>query len=796
MPGDTSFAIHPDNHPQKEAVDFFDIGNILKTVRIQNGLFMETESGEMKILVYREGIIRFLYKPGGTAAEETTPAVTARPGRVHFSVQETEEKVFLGTKKLTVEIHKNPCRVIIGDREGKILLKEGAKGIGYNKAKEIICFKEMADVDHVYGLGEKTGFLNKKDGKYVMWNTDVYAPHNPETDPLYLSVPFFMAVRNGTAYGIYFDNSHRSFFDFENGSGVYSFGAAGGQMDYYFIAGPLPKDVISGYTLLTGRMPLPPKWALGYHQSRYSYQSEEEVRNLCAAFRKKNIPLDAVYLDIHYMDGYRVFTFDKERFPNPEKLVADLKKQGIMTVPIVNPGVKEDPEYPVFKEGILNNYFCRYIDGRVFYGDVWPGKSAFPDFIHAEVRDWWGERHRFYSGMGMEGIWNDMNEPAVFNESKTMDEKVVHNDEGDLKTHREMHNLYGFYMCMAAYEGMKKLLDGKRPFLLTRAGFAGVQRYAAVWTGDNRSFWEHLQMSLPMLMNMGISGIPFCGVDVGGFAHHATGELLVRWVQAGAFMPFFRNHSAIESKRQEPWAFGEKYEKIIKKYIVLRYQWLPHLYTLFAEAHKKGFPVMRALFLEYPHDEKTYNIHDQFLLGENVMIAPIMQPGCECRAAYFPEGRWIDYWTDEEYAGKQYHLIYAPLEKLPVFIKKGSAVIHGEAKVSTAVPDKKLVIHLYYEDNHETRFQLYDDDGRTFCYEDGVYLRRIFHVSYRGQEITIETNDEGQFRPEWTEMKLVIHGYSGESLQVKWNGKNVLAEKKDGKVFSLLLSNLQRHAQS
>lgn len=789
MPDDTSFAIHPEKYPHRKSRDFFDIGNIIRIDCNRNGLTIGTESGELKVLFYRDEIIRFIYRPGGAASEKTSAAVTAAPVEVPFSVREDGEKVFLSTKRLKVEIQKKPCRVIIKDEKEKILLKEGTKGIGYNHSKEVICFKEAADDDRFYGLGEKTGFLNKKGDRFVMWNTDVYAPHNPETDPLYLSVPFFMAARNGTAYGIYFDNTHRTFFDFQSQNNVYSFGGDGGQMDYYFIAGPEPKDVIAGYTVLTGRMPLPPKWALGYHQSRYSYSSEKEVRDLCATFRKKNIPLDAVYLDIHYMDGYRVFTFDKERFPNPESLVADLKKQGIMTVPIVNPGVKEDPEYPVFQEGMLKNYFCRYIDGRVFYGNVWPGKSAFPDFFHSKVRDWWGKRHRFYSRMGIEGIWNDMNEPSVFNESKTMDDKVIHNYEGEIKTHREMHNLYGFYMCMATYEGMKKLLNGKRPFLLTRAGFAGVQRYAAVWTGDNRSFWEHLQMSLPMLMNIGISGIPFCGADVGGFAYHANGELLVRWIQAGVFMPFFRNHSAIETRRQEPWAFGEKYELIIKKYIKLRYQWLPQLYTLFAEAHEKGLPVMRALFLEYPHDEKTFNIHDQFLLGENVMIAPIMQPGNECRAVYFPEGCWVDYWTDEEYAGKQYHLVSAPLDKLPVFIKKGTAVIHGEDKTSTAVPDKKLVIHLYYEDNHVSAFQLYDDDGQTFLYEDGEFLRRTFHVSYRGEEITIETNDEGRFRPGWSEMEFQIHGCSHDSLRVKWNGRSSAAEKKDGKVFAVSFRN-------
>ena len=234
-----------------------------------------------------------------------------------------------------------------------------------------------------------------------------------------------------------------------------------------------------------------------------------------------------------------------------------------------------------------------------------------------------------------------MNEPAIFNETKTMDVEVIHTYENQLKTHRELHNLYGLFMSKATYEGMKKQLNGKRPFLLTRAGFSGIQKYAAVWTGDNRNFWEHLQMSLPMVMNLGLSGIPFSGPDVGGFAHDVNGELFVRWTQVGSLTPFFRNHSAIGTVRQEPWSFGKKVEEIVKKYILFRYKWLPHLYSLFTLAHETGIPIMRPLVLEYPADQQTYNISDQFMIGENVLVAPIMQPGVKARAVYFPEGRWV-----------------------------------------------------------------------------------------------------------------------------------------------------------
>lgn len=784
---DTSFAIHPGQNTEGETTGFYDIGNIERIEKERNGLSIQTNTGELKVVVYRDGVIRFAYNPFGNTNLKGSPAIIAVPDGADFSMTEEESKITLTTKKLQVDIKKQPVRITIKDSKGNILLKEERKGMGFTTKKDVGCFKEMAEDDYFYGFGEKTGYLNKRGEKLEMWNTDVYAPHNPETDPLYQSIPFFITLNRGISHGIFFDNTYKTFFDFQTGQDVYSFSAEGGQLDYYFLSGPTPKDVIMQYTDLTGRMPIPPKWTLGYHQSRYSYETEGEVREIIRYFQEKAIPLDAIYLDIHYMDGFRVFTFDKSRFPNPKALVSDLKEQGIRVVPIVDPGVKEDPEYAVFQEGILEDRFCQYIDGKIYYGDVWPGNSAFPDFANSDVRKWWGEKHKFYKDLGIEGIWNDMNEPAVFNETKTMDVKVIHNDDGVLKTHREMHNLYGLLMGEATYTGMKDLLEGKRPFLLTRAGYSGVQRYAAVWTGDNRSFWEHLQLSVPMIMNLGLSGVPFAGADVGGFAHHSNGELLARWIQVGAFTPFFRNHSAIGFLHQEPWSFGEKYEKIIKKYIGLRYKWLPQLYTLFAEAHEKGIPVMRPLLLEYPDDATTYNMNDQFMLGDNTIVAPIMQPSTNTRAVYLPEGQWVDYWTDEILKGKQYHLVTAPLDTLPIFIKRGTAIAHGDEKGSTAVQDEKLTLHLYYEDKTGTIFRLYEDDGSTFDYEAGTYLWKTFHVNYNGNEIKIRTSSQGQFKSSSVHVEFVIHSYREHALVVNIDEKVFSAEKKDEKTFSVTI---------
>ena len=778
---DTSFAIHPGQKKTLENTTYHDVGNLLNFEETKGVYTFSCDAGYVTLLFYRQDIVRIIMNPFEKPSVKSSVALVKEPEKVNVEVVENEVEIALSTGKLAIKILKTPFRVSIYDGTGTLLVRETVKGMGYKENREVICFKEMSENDHFYGFGEKSGFLDKRGEKMTMWNTDVYAPHNPETDALYESIPYFMTLRNGNAHGIFFDNTFKTTFDLRTETDTFSFHAEGGQLDYYVLAGPTPKAVLEQYTDLTGRAPIPPKWAIGYHQSRYSYETEQEVRELAKTFLEKNIPLDVIYLDIHYMDGYRVFSFDKDRFPTPDKMIKDLKNAGIRIVPIVDPGVKEDPEYKIYQEGIRNDLFCKYIEGNIYFGEVWPGNSAFPDFTTKKAREWWGDKHSFYTDLGIEGIWNDMNEPAVFNETKTMDLKVLHDNEGDPRTHRELHNIYGLMMGEATYEGMKKQLSGKRPFLLTRAGYSGVQRYAAVWTGDNRSFWEHLQMSLPMVMNLGLSGIPFTGPDVGGFAHDSNGELLARWTQVGAFTPYFRNHSAIGFARQEPWSFGVKYEEVIKKYIQLRYQWMPQLYSLFAEANETGTPVVRPLMMGYPNDEHTFNLSDQFMFGDNVIIAPIMTPGTTHRAVYLPEGIWVNYWTDEVLEGGTHHLIQADLEILPIFIKQGTMIAHGEVKQSTDYIDEKLTIHLYTSSEGSSLFTLYEDDGKTFDYEKGAFLRKTIKAEFQQNKLELTIEDEGSYTPTWKHLELKLHN-STENLKVNVNGKEISEKEYDRKV--------------
>ncbi|RNA70085.1 glycoside hydrolase family 31 protein [Alteribacter keqinensis] len=777
---DTSFAIHPGNKQQIEGTNHHDIGNVRSFKKKEGRFVFECDNGTVNVLFYSDSVARVVMNQKQDPVLEGSFAVIKEPGYVDVSVQEKDEEVTLTAQEMSLHVLKAPMRITFKDSDGQIIVGEGKKGMGHSHEGKVICYKEALPYEHYYGFGEKTGFLDKKGEKMTMWNTDVYAPHNPETDALYQSIPFFLTLRGGRAHGLFFDNTGKTHFNMRTEAGTYSFSGDSGQMDYYVMAGPGMKEVLSQYTSLTGTMPLPPKWALGFHQSRYSYETEEEVRELVGNFLEKSIPVDAIYLDIHYMDGYRVFTFDEDRFPNAKQLVADLKEQGIRLVPIVDPGVKEDPEYEAYQEGVHDDRFCKYIEGNVYYGDVWPGNSAFPDFTSDSVQKWWGGKHKFYSDLGIEGIWNDMNEPAVFNETKTMDTKVMHDNNGNPKTHRELHNIYGLKMGEATYEGMKNNLEGKRTFLLTRAGYAGVQRYASVWTGDNRSFWEHLQLALPMCMNLGMSGVPFCGPDVGGFAHDANGQLLARWTQFGTFTPYFRNHSAIGTLRQEPWSFGEDVEANVKKYIDLRYIWMPHLYKLFRDASLTGLPVMRPLVFEYPEDKNTFNLSDQFMIGDNVIVAPITTPDTEHRVVYLPGGEWVNYWTDDIQEGGRHIMVEAPLDTLPIFVKADTVVAHGSPKQSTAVKEDNFQLHAYFGKIAEASYTIYEDDGETFGYENGEAFEKSVNLSYDSDVLTITTEDlNTRFTPDWSEITIVIHG-AFDVTEAALNGRNVEMEKLDG----------------
>lgn len=749
----TSEAISPDKvQAIGRTIGSMTLGSVQSVRWQEQDLLILAERGSLVIRVLPRGMIRIKLFPGTAGAEaifsmQSTVAIVPQgnPEGLLSEVQLREEgdKYTLSTSEVLLSIGKQDGGISFMSHSRQFITDQAP--LAWDESMEVTGLFTVGKSAHFYGLGEKTGALDKKGERYEMWNSDVYAPHVPEIEALYQSIPLLVVHEDDYTYGLFLDNPGRTFFDMRSNSDSLLMQTETGSMDYYFIPGPDMKSVVSRYTTLTGRMELPPHWALGYHQSRYSYMSQEEVLELARTFREKQIPCDVIYLDIHYMDGYRVFTFDPQRFPDPKGMIAELKSLGIRIVPIVDPGVKLDMNYPVFKEGTAHGYFCVKPDGQPFVGPVWPGMSVFPDFTEDEAAEWWGDLHRFYTEMGIEGIWNDMNEPAVFNPSMTMDLDTMHSNNGNPVNHGEIHNLYGLLMSKSTAEGMKRNLNGHRPFVLTRAGYAGIQRYAAVWTGDNRSFWEHMAMSIPMVLNLGLSGIAFAGPDIGGFAHHTSGELLVRWTQMGSLFPYCRNHSELRSIRQEPWCFGPEVEEICREYIGLRYRLLPLIYSLFREAAETGLPVIRPLVLEYPDDSHVTNLCDQFLLGEQLLAAPVYRPGTTCRAVYLPAGTWIDYWSGQSYEGGQHILADAPLERLPLYVKAGAIVPH-QPVVESTIPEaqteltaqRELTIDMYCSGKESTgRFELYEDDGLTLEYEEGEGAYNLHRILLEESEGTV-----------------------------------------------------------
>ncbi len=621
------------------------------------------------------------------------------------------------------------CRDYRGERKRAAGLSDEMKALkaaeGHQVEEEdgsegIQVIKRMEGDESFYGLGDKTGFLDKRGYEYVMWNTDDPDPQVDNFKSLYKSIPFFITLRKDAVFGLFFDNPYRSCFDMgKESDDYYWYGVSDGNLDYYLIAGDSMAEVLGNYTYLTGTAPLPQKWTLGYHQSRWSYMSEEEIRDVAKRMRECGVPCDVIHLDIDYMDGFRVFTWNKDRYDSPERMMEDLKRDGFRIVTIIDPGVKLDEGYSVYDEGVKNGYFATTPEGEIYVNAVWPGDAVYPDFGRPEVREWWAKNQKFLLDKGVSGVWNDMNEPASFRGELPQD--VVFTDEDEKADHARMHNLYGHNMAKATYMGLKEQSQ-KRPFVITRACYAGTQKYSTAWTGDNHSIWAHLQMVIPQLCNLGLSGMPFVGTDVGGFGSDCTKELMCRWVEAGCFSPLFRNHSAVGTRYQEPWQFDEETLNIYREAVKLRYRLIPYYYDLFFEGEKTGMPILRPLVLHYEEDENVRNLNGEFLVGENLLVAPVVNPGDRVKMVYLPQGDWYDYWTKEKVSGGRWILRDAPLELCPIYVKAGTVLPVWPQMNYTGEKDtdEELLLEVFPGNGSFDHFQ---DDGESFAYRDGAFNR-------------------------------------------------------------------------
>jgi alpha-glucosidase len=735
---------------------------------------------QVAITLITSHIVRVRLAPYGTFRPHRSWAVA--PPDEHFepipyTVEETSDAIIIRPEAadedapLAIHVQRNPCRISFVDAAGQRFCADSGGMQWEDTDTQVACAKHIDSGEQFFGFGERTGPLNKTGYFFTNWTTDPGTKQGPTSDPLYIAIPVFCSVRPGLAYGFFLNNTWRSSFDMGDADPhTWRMQADNGEIDYYVFYGPTPKAVSKGIGHVLGTTPLPPRWAIGYHQSRWGYMSEARVREIASTFRNRDIPCDVIHLDINYMDGFRVFTWDLRNFPDPKVMLDDLRSQGFRVVTIIDPGVKIDPEYHVYRQGVEYTMFIHRASGEMFHGYVWPDDAVFSDFSRPDVREWWGELQKALVDQGVRGIWNDMNEPTVFDQPfsqpgkktwRPIDLDAVQGPDDERSNHAELRNLYGLQMARASYEGLRRHMNGERPFVLTRSAFAGVQRWSACWMGDNSPVWEHLEMTMPQLVNMGLSGVPFVGVDIGGFSGNASPELFARWIQLGALLPFSRSHTVHFCRDQEPWAFGERVEAISRTYLQWRYRFLPYLYTLFWESAQHGTPVLRPLFYHFPNDTATYHLSDQVMLGPSIMAAPITRAGSEYRAVYLPAGEWYDWWTDERIQGPTHILAHAPLEKMPLYVRAGAILPNGpEIAFADEKPLSPLTLDLYPGDGD---FTLYEDDGVSFAHEEGQYCTTSFRLCREEGGLRFEIGERhGQYTPPERQLVIRIHGISPE----------------------------------
>ncbi len=779
----------------------------------------------VRVTALRDDVLRVRIGRDGSLPEDASWAVLPQARQAHVAVQHQPD----GFTTASVHVRMNPGTgaLAISDRSGRVILADAtdapfaADGEGFQITKLL-----PADM-HIFGLGEKAGPLDRRGRSFAMWNTDAYR-YQESTDPLYKSIPFFVGFERGRACGVFLDSSFRTSFDF----GVrhpdrLSFGAEAGPIDTYVIAGPTPKAVQQAYAWLTGPPPLPPLWAFGYQQSRYSYMSAVEARAVADRLRRERIPADVLWFDIDVLDRNRPFTIDQAAFPDFPGLVRELEQQGFRSVVITDLHVPRLPgqEYAPYDSGIAGDHFVHAAGGAAYVGKVWPGLCVFPDFTRRVTREWWGTLLRTEVLSGVGGIWNDMNEPSVFGVStRTMPLDAVHRIEEPgfvtrRASHREIHNVFGMQNARATHDGMLAMHPDRRPFVMTRASYAGGHRSSVTWTGDNSSSWNHLRMSTPMLLGLGLGGFAFAGCDLGGFAGSPPAELLTRWLQLGMFNPISRNHSDKGTNPQEPWVDGERHTAIRRRFIEERYRLLPYIYTLAEEASRTGLPMMRPLFMEFPDAADGYPLDleggNQFMWGSALLVAPAPYPeAVESYQVILPPGDWYDYWSGAKLtdplpakltggsgttadaghdpAQMPHRVDPVPeLEHLPVFVRAGS-IIPRQPVVQHTGETPQGTLELLVFPGPDCGGSIYLDDGLSFAYRDRGFLRMSFACAVaRDGSISITVSDrEGGFRPWWDRLEFVVHGAPETARVVTVNGREVEDVRYDIRRSALRFSTL------
>ena len=746
-------------------------GSVISWQPIQQGLMLKCEQAQIELKWLNAEILRVRLLD--QSPEQTFSYAISKQdwNEIPVRISENHAEISVHTASHTAIIDKQTARIQIQDNEGAVISAD-SEGMAWQTDAKVQLSLTLQKDEACYGTGERAFSLNLRGRSVTLWNTDAGA-YLRGYEPINYSIPFYLGVHNHGSYGILWDNSNAGQIHMgSEDADMLRFECVKGQLTYYVFTGPTVNDVVSQYTLLTGRMPMPPMWAMGYHQCRYSYMDEQDVLDTVRELRARSIPCDAIYLDIHYMDQYRVFTWDKERFPDLKRMVSQLDEMGVKTVVIIDPGVMVDDTYSGYLSGLENDVFMKYPDGAVAAGVVWPGLCHFPDFSNPGTREWWAEQLMRLLSNGIAGIWNDMNEPLYFgdNEINSPPGFIRHDKDGHTADHDEIHNVYGMQMARASRIALDRARPGKRQLNITRAGYAGAQRYASSWTGDNRSTWDHLKLSISITLNMGLSGQSFTGPDIGGFADDTTGELLVRWTQLGAFLPFFRNHSAVDTIRQEPWLFGEEVERACRQAISLRYQFMPYLYSVFADCHFSGYPVIRPLFSAEPENPHLRSIDDCYLLGDNLLVAPILYESELRREVYLPAGDWYDFHTNQRYAGAALISVEAPLDRLPLFVKSGTVLPMWPVMQHLSQSKPVRVMLNIYADSGTT--DIYEDEGEGLGYQNDEFRRIRFECDETAHTLTLTRAVTGGFNVEDKPCEVRVIGATHRIRTVQVDGQD------------------------
>lgn len=721
------------------------VGRLRLATPIPGGALFQAEQRQLEAVFLADDLLRLTWQPGKLPLKCALQDVDWPVVEVRLHQQEAGWA--LVSKQLQLQVAQDGSLVIQG-ASGVVLRQELPPHFaGPHSIQRSVLRAE----EKILGLGGRAAPLNLRPGSYRMWNRDPGGEYSPGDDPLYLTVPTYLGVHREGSYLVFYENTHAGQMDFGQQAQVRF---EDGALRYYFIPGP-PDHALERYTQLTGRAPLPPRWALGFHQSRWGYQDEETIRQVAAGFAAHQLPISAIHLDLDYMEDKRVFTVSDQRFPTLSDLADELLSDNVQLVAIIDPGVQAQNHFPTYRDGKTSQVFCM-LEGKEMLAPVWPGWCAFPDFTDPEVRRWWGRLYPSLLEVGIGGFWHDMNEPAVFIASgePTLPGACEHHMEGRGGDHREAHNVYGLLMNQAGFEALRRLRPEQRPFLLSRSGWAGSQRYAWNWTGDNASNWESLAQSIPSVLGLGVSGFAYSGPDIGGFSGAPDAELFVRWFQLGAFMPFFRTHSAIGTPRREPWCFGEKPLSIIGDSLRLRYRLLPYLYTLAWQASLAGQPLIRPLGWADPGAMSLWEIEDQFLLGEDLLVAPVLEPGAATRSLSLPSGGWYHFWDDVLHQGPGEIVLPSPLERIPLLVRAGSLIPMAAGRT--------LALHLYVPEGGQHLSHVYHDAGDGY----GDWRLDRFRLERQGSQIDLAWEQEGGFPFPYDEIQLHLHGAAGKKFSI------------------------------